>query len=521
MNRRDWLKLSGAAALAAPSFAEAAEPGAAEAIDAIVQPFLEAFGIPGLAVAVVRPDSPPLVRGYGVRSLGRPEPVGPHTQFAIASNTKAFLGAALALLVDEGRIGWEDPVVRHLPEFRMSDPAITGMMTVRDLLVHRSGLALGAGDLMMFPLTDHTAQDVLKGLPYLPMARGFRAGYAYDNTLYVIAGMLLERVSGRSWAQFITERLFVPLGMSDAAPLPSMARSSDHAGRHARLGPPVRGLGALEVVSPEESDVIAPAGGIQLSAAGAVPWLQAQLGRGVTPGGKRIWSEAQSAEMWSAQTINGSGPGPGQDRPERAVIQGYALGWGVADYRGRRMLSHSGGLKGQITRTSLLPEQETGLVVYSNSEEEAAISALRYALADHLLGESGFSWVTSAQNKIAGMRREVLAAVGTGEFTPPPGAPSLPLDRFVGRYRDPWYGDVVVAARGAGLSIDFTHTPAFKSRLEPFGPDAFRTRFARGYEDAVVCFAVRDGKVAGVTMRALSPIADFSFDFHDLNFTPV
>ena len=526
-NRREaLLAMSGGALLATSS--AGAEPAltpkapGVEGIDEIVVGFMRAFEIPGIGIAVVSPDQPVFLKGYGVRTLGQAAPVDIHTQFAIASNSKAFLTACLALLVDDGKLGWEDPVVKHLPEFRMYDPCVTTMMTVRDLLVHRSGLPLGAGDLLQFPVTDRTAEDVLHALPYFKPARGFRAGYAYDNCLYIVAGILLKRVSGLGWDEFVSQRIFQPLGMRDAVSNSTLLRGENHVGRHARLGPPVIGMGRLEVVNPVETPVIGPAGGVNISVAEIVPWLQVQLGKGALLDGKRLWSEKQSAEMWKPQTLVSSGPGPTADEPQLSVMQGYALGWGVADYRGRRMLSHSGGLIGQITFTTLLPEQGLGFVVYSNTQDGDAITGLRYALLDQLLDAPPHDWIGATRRRIAEQSAKVIKAVGSGDFTPPPGHPSLPLAAYVGRYRDPWYGDVVVTLKGGGLAIDFTHTPAFKSLLEPFGPDAFRTRFARGAgEDAVVSFEVQEGRVSGASMRALSPIADFSFDFQDLSFSRV
>jgi CubicO group peptidase (beta-lactamase class C family) len=522
MNRRDWLKLSAAAGTAAAFGAAGSARAAEPEIDAIVARFMAEFEIPGVGVAIVRPGQPAFTRGYGVRVLGRPDPVDIHTQFAIASNSKAFLTACLAMLVDEGRLDWDEPVTRYLPEFRMYDPAVTRMMTVRDLLVHRSGLPLGAGDLMQFPSGSHTAEDILKALPYFKPAIGFRAGYAYDNSLYIIAGVLLHRVSGLTWDQFVSKRIFEPLGMDGAVSNPTLVRSPNHTGRHARLGPPVIGMGRLQVVPPDETAIIGPAGGVNVSVAGIVPWLQVQLGHGRTPDGRRLWSEAQCDQLWKPQTIVASGPGPTADEPQRAVIQGYALGWGVADYRGRRALSHAGGLVGQITRTTLLPEQGIGFVVYTNTFDDQPVSGLRYAVMDHLLAAPAHDWVAVTRGNIKDQEAKALAVIGDGDFKVPPGAASLPLDRYVGRYRDPWYGDVVVARRGGGLAIDFTPTPVFKSALEPFGPDAFRTRFPRGAgEDAVVHFQVRGGAVTGVTMTPLSPLADFSYDFQDLAFVPV
>ena len=528
IRRRSLLAgLAGGAALAAGPGISRAHPhqpasGSAESLDSIVEGFMRAFEIPGVGVAIVRPDAPPLIKTWGVRTLGQAARVGPHTQFAIASNSKAFLSACLAILVDEGKLGWDDPVVDHLPEFEMHDPAITAMMTVRDLLVHRSGLPLGAGDLLIFPRTDREADDVLRALKHFRPATGFRAGYAYDNTLYIVAGVLLQRVSGLGWDAFVQQRIFTPLGMRDAVSNPTLVRGDDHAGRHARLGPPTRGIGELVVVPANEGAVIGPAGGINASLTDIVPWLTVQLSGGALPDGARLWSAAQSAEMWKPQTLIGSGPGPTAAAPQRSVMSGYALGWGVADYRGRRMLSHSGGLAGLITRTTLLPDQGIGFVVFTNTEDSDPVSGLRYAIMDHLLEVPDFDWLGHTRRTIDETVGQVSALLGSGDFPTPSGGPSLPLERYAGLYRDPWYGDIRIARSGASLTIDFLPTPAFKSVLEPFGVDAFRTRFPRGAgEDAVLSFAIEQGAVTGVTMKALSPIADFSFDFHDLAFRPI
>ncbi|RYY27340.1 MAG: serine hydrolase [Sphingomonadales bacterium] len=484
--------------------------------------FMRAFEIPGLAIAIVRPDGDALLETFGVRALGEEAPVDIHTQFAIASNSKAFLAACIAMEVDRGALGWDDPVVKHLPDFRMSDPAITAMMTVRDLLVHRSGLPLGAGDLMLVRQGDFTAEQVMAALPHFVPEAGFRAGYAYDNCLYIVAGLLLERVTGVAWNDYVPERIFGPLGMTGAAPNPSLATGGNRAGRHARLGPPVIGMGPIERITPHESDVNGPAGGIHASIANIVPWLQAQLNKGRLLDGERLWSEAQADQMWKPQTIIASGPGPTVEAPQRAVLESYALGWGVNDYRGQRMLTHAGQLAGQTSRIALLPDAGFGLAVFINASASDALSALRYALLDLLLAADPFDWLAAANNTINGLHAQVQAMVGDGEMPVPEGVFSLSITQYAGRYRDPWYGDIDVTHVDGALHIRFVPTAAFASPLEPFGDDAFRTRFPRGTgEDAVVHFAVADARVTGVTMQALSPLADFSFDYQHLAFVPV
>lgn len=524
VSRRQALMLSAGsvAALAVPGWAWAAPADLDEAaIDAIVKPFMTAFETPGLAVAIVRPGQAPFVKGYGVRTLGKPGLVDAHTRFGIASHSKAFTAAALALLVDAGRIGWEDPVVKHLPEFRMYDPAVTQMMTVRDLLVHRSGLPLGAGDLMFFPASSHVAGDVLKALPYLKPVRGFRAGYDYDNILYLVAGVLIERVSGMTWDKFVAARLIAPLGMDDAVPSRGDLKTDNVAGRHARLGPPVRGIGKLEVIQADEGPMVDAAGGINASVTDMAKWLQVQLAQGKMADGSPLWSPAQAKEMWTPQTITASSDGPTADNPTRPILQTYALGWFVQDYRGLRMIQHSGGLSGQVTYTGLLPSRGIGVSVFTNVEEGVS-SAVRNAILDALIGAPPFDWVGSYGARVKSGQEAALAAVSGGIDKAPDGKASLPLKAYAGRYRDPWYGDVVVSEKSGKLSIDFVPTPVFKSGLDPWGPDSFRTRFAKDAgEDAVVRFVVKDGAVAGMTMKPLSPLADFSYDFQHLDFTPV
>ena len=259
------------------------------------------------------------------------------------------------------------------------------------------------------------------------------------------------------------------------------------------------------------------AAGLHTSARDIVPWLQTQLGKGQMPNGQRLWSEAQNNELWAPQVITGSGPGATPELPTRSVLTGYAAGWFVQDYRGRRLLHHSGGLSGQITYTGFFPESGHAFAVFTNTED-GAVGGLRNAIVDHLIAAPAYDWAGTTRTRIDRQRTEALGAAG-GDFNRvPEGGPSLPLAAYAGRYRDPWYGDLVVTERRGALHVDFTRTRAFKSALEPFGPDTYRTRFPRGAgEDAVITFVVENGRATRLRLRALSPFADFSYDFHDLN----
>jgi CubicO group peptidase (beta-lactamase class C family) len=522
---RRGLLLSGAgaglaSALPAPALARRA-PDALDDFDAVAAAFLAEFGTPGVGVGVVRPGKPDFMRGYGVRTLGKPERIDPDTLFAVASNTKAMTSAGLAVLVDQGKLGWDDLVTQHLPEFQMYDPETTRVMTVRDLLTHRSGLPLGAGDLMIWPGTTHTRAEVVHGLRYLKPVRGFRVGYDYDNVLYVTAGVMIERITGMSWEDYITSTILRPSGMATAVAAPSLVDNPNQSGRHTRLGGPVYGMGEMTVVPRQETDSFAPAGGVQAGVRDMLSWLKVQLARGKAADGHAIFSQAQADAMWAPQTIISNSAGPTPQEPGRPIFNTYALGWNVFDYRGERVVGHSGGMNGQITYTAMIPARGVALTVLTNAEERGVNTGLRNSLLDRMMGAS-FDWLSYYKASDRRSRAEAMDTLAHDRTHRPDGGPTLPLDGYVGTYRDPWYGDMTISREGAGLHIRMIKTPAFEGPLEHWGGDVFLTRFADPkVENAFVTFRVANARVAEVTMKASSPLADFSYDFHHLDFTPV
>ena len=239
--------------------------------------------MPGVTVAIVENGQPTLAKGWGVREIGTDKPVNADTIFATGSTGKAFTAAALAVLVDQGKIKWDDKVIDHMPYFRMYDPWVTREMTIRDLLVHRSGLGLGAGDLLFVPNSDRSRKEITQALQHIKPATSFRSAYAYDNILYITAGQLIHEVSGMTWEQFMQRHIFQPLGMNNSTASQSqLAASPNRAEPHARIDGPIRGLGT-QVKLGAEADLApaaAPAGGLAISANDMTKWLQAQLGRG-------------------------------------------------------------------------------------------------------------------------------------------------------------------------------------------------------------------------------------------------
>ena len=481
------------------------------------------FDVPGIAVAIVKDGNVVLARGYGVRKQGESAPVTAQTLFRIASNTKAFTTAALAMLVDEGKIRWDDPVIDHLPGFQLYDPYVTREMTIRDLLTHRSGLGLGAGDLMFFPPGNLGRDEIIRRLRFIKPATSFRSAYAYDNLLYIVAGQLIPAVTGKSWDSFVRDRIFIPLGMTNTfTDVAALRNGKDVATPHNALS------GKLEALPQEDMDSSAPAGAIITCVADLAKWMTVQLNGGAY-GNARLFSAAQATEMWSAQTILPIEELPGDSPAAFAATQpnfrAYGLGWGLRDYRGKKLVGHTGGLSGYVSQTSLIPELKLGIVVLTNQEVGAAFSAITNTVLDRYLGVPDTDWVAAYAARLKKQQAEGEAAVkkAAGQRNPNT-KPALPLASYAGRYRDAWYGDMRIEEHAGKLGIYFTHTPDLAGDLEHWQYDTFVARWKNRTldADAYVTFTLKpDGTIDEVRMKAVSPLTDFSFDFQDLLFRPV
>jgi len=517
-------RLFAAACLAmAPSAVALAAPP--PGLDSYVNAMLKAFGAPGLSLAIVEDGRVSVAKGYGVRTLGTDEKVDAHSAFPIGSETKAFTSAALAILVDRGRLAWNDRVVDHLPGFQMYDPYATQHMTIRDLLTHRSGLGLGEGDLLIIPRTNRSRADIVHALRYLKPATGFRESFAYDNILYIVAGVLVETVSGQSWEEFVTRNIFMPAGMKDAHP--DYDETAPNAvSLHARVGGAVRGMGAETVLKQPLQGVMAPAGGINASALDMAAWMNIQLGQGALPDGRHLFSAAQSKEMWRPVVVVPPEEFrlPAELAGMQPQLQDYALGWFVDDYHGHVVLEHAGGVLGGIALQFLIPDKNVGVSVAVNSEDNGARRAVMFHLLDYYLGLPETDWASRLKIALAGRLRDALAVLrSTPEQTATGAPPSLPLARYAGSYVDPWYGPMTVGQTEAGrLVISLERTPGMSGVLEPVSGDRFRASWADNtIESAYVDFRTAGGTVASVSMRAISPLADFSFDYQDLAFLPL
>ncbi len=498
-----------------PSEAAPALPMTPQAIDDTVARAMQAFQVPGMAVGIVKDGKLIFAKGYGVRELGKPGRVDTDTLFQIGSNTKAITAAALSILVDEGKLRWDDKVIDLLPQFRMYDPYVTREFTVQDLLTHRSGLGAGAGDLMFYPETDITRDELIHGLRYLKPVSSFRSEYAYDNLMYAVAGQIIPAVTGQSWEDFVTKRIFTPLKMSGCVPRYDLI--TDHSNVAA---PHVVTGGRLQTVPVVLMEADGPAGTVNCNISGMAKWLETQLAHGVAPGGQRLFSADRSADMWTVTTPTPLNPL--LSGLYGSHFAGYGFGWELSDTRGYKRVAHNGGVLGTVTWVSMIPELNLGVVVLTNQQSDAAMEAVGGQILDAYLGGEHRDWVAIAQSIMAKRNADAKSIEDSvAKIAAKAAPPALPLDAYAGTYRDPWRGEATVRRVGKALVLKFSRTKSLEGPLTPYQGNIFIVRWKdRNLNaDAFVRFEQGvDGKASGITMQSISPATDFSFDFQDLDF---
>jgi CubicO group peptidase (beta-lactamase class C family) len=341
----------------------------------------------------------------------------------------------------------------------------------------------------------------------------------YDNVLYLVAGELIESVSGQSWEEFVSSRILQKVGMRDSSVRHSPAGASRNvAATHAPVD------GHVRPIAPFESDNTNPAGGINSSADDMARWLRVQLSGGMLADGSRLFSTATARQLTGIVTPIPVNDPPPELSPLRTTFHGYALGLDIRDYRGRKLVTHTGGLPGYVSRVAMIPDISLGVAVLTNQESGAAFDAIAFHILDHYLSAPAFDWIDGFQ-KVLTRTRESTAAIERSATATRDAAskPSLPLAKYAGTYRDAWYGDIDIVEQGGRLSMRFTHTPVLTGDLEHWQHDTFIVRWKDRElrADAYVTFALNpDGSIDQAKMRAVSPDTDFSFDFQDLLLEP-
>jgi CubicO group peptidase (beta-lactamase class C family) len=500
----------------ANSFAQITE----QEVDDLVNRTLTTFNVPGIAVAIVKDEKVVLAKGYGVKSILTNEKVDANTLYAIASNSKAFTSAALAILIDEGKVKWDDKVITYLPNFKMYNDYVTNEFTIRDLLTHRSGLGLGAGDLMFLPYgSDFTAQDAIQSLQYLKPVSAFRTKYDYDNLLYIVAGEVINKVSGVSWCEFIETRIMKPLDMKNSAA--SFVRLRDTSNV---IVPHVPIDGKLKVTSRRKNQVKDPAGGIYSSVNDMSKWMIMQLNNGKYGAeNQQLFSEKEHNEMWNPQTIEHTTTKP----PYNTHFKSYGLGWHLTDVKGYKQVDHTGGLEGIVTQVTLIPELNLGIVVLTNQQSGLAFSAISNTIKDSYLGIKSEDYVTiyrSQEKTKAESADKVTDEVWTMVAKNKKDNVKIDINNYAGTYNDNWFGEIVISEIKGKLFFASKRSPRLSGELFHYKDKNLVVKWDNAYfhADAHLFFEFDTaGKAATIKMKPISKLTDFSYDFQDLDFKRV
>ena len=448
---------------------------------------LSAWNIPGAAVAIIQGDEE-FTRGFGVREAGNSGNVDADTIFAIGSTSKAFTSALIGMLVDEGKLGWDDPVVKHLPDFELYDPWITQNVTVRDLLCHRLGLERAQ---RLYYHQGYTQRDLMHRMKYLRPTAGFRTQFQYANQQFGVAGLLIDAVTGQTWDDFITSRLFQPLGMTRSV------SGYDRIGDFANVALPhavldetypagVRFLGQPESI-PWYKLSHEPAGSIHTSANDLARWLRALLTNGAPVLQPAAFNEITSPQMLMQDLMN-SELAPLYVLQPATRFWTYGLGWWVMDYHGEKVLMHGGQMPGFNSAVAFFPERKMGLAVAVNVHQTLAHAALFYTISDILLEKQGRDWSSEFQMVAQGYMAEVKS--GVDQFLLGREHVSLSaqkLDNYAGTFSNDLFGEMLVTVEGNSLRLAYG---SLHASLEPFKANTFIAHWnLKGLQDdSIIAF---------------------------------
>jgi len=486
-------------------------------VDSLMKSALAELEIAGAAIAIVKDGKVVIQKGYGTRDIDAPSPVNEYTNFQIASTSKAFTVAALAILVEEGKVTWEDKVKDHIPEFKMYNDYVTENMNIADLLTHRSGLGLGVGDLMFFPDGgDFDAKDVVKVFQYFKPVSAFRTQFDYDNLLYIVAGEVIHRVSGQPFGTFVEKRILMPLGMNRSkVDKKAMLKDENTAGPHSLIANKVKRINFFE------NSESAAAGGIYSNVADMTKWMSVQLNRGKYGRNldSALFSAANSKRMWTIHTPLSAE----ESKRYKSHFLGYGLGWFLTDKNGCMVVSHSGYVPGMHSEVILVPDLNLGITILNNSDHSggALNHAVTNAILDKYLGLSELKWVDMGVNFLAQNKgKDDEATTKVWAKVDSLKKQKVDIQKYIGSYSDRWFGEVQVYLKDKELRIRSVRSPKLNGAMHLYEKDIFAIRW--DYQDmncdALATFTLnKEGKAESIKMKGISPNIDFSFDFQDLD----
>jgi CubicO group peptidase (beta-lactamase class C family) len=444
-------------------------PGPIETVDAWMRQAMERLHIPGIAVAVVKEGQIVMLKGYGLRDVSHASlPVTEQTLFAIGSCSKAFTAFALGQLADEGQLAWDDPVIKHIPEFRLSDIYATHHLTVKDLVAHRTGYP--RHDFVWYGSTEPRV-EILKRLPYLAPQNGLREQFQYNNLMYTVAGLVVERITGQSWEEVVQKQIFDPIGMNHANfSVDASQKSADfalpHSERDSQVTPiPFRNL-----------CIVGPAGSINASVADMAKWVQLQLAEGVW-GGKPL---VRKETLQNMHRVHMPLEYPGFE--ETPYVFGYGLGWMTGLHQGHYTVTHGGGIDGFICSVALFPKEKVGVVVLTNSDRHGLLPTYAaYAIADLFMGKEEGKWLARVEER----EKQIKEALKQDETTPAGNTMLRPLGDYLGEFEHPGCGTVRIFEENDGLHASLNGN---SYRLNHKCYDHFFSEYSEVLEYKINCF---------------------------------
>ncbi len=479
-------------------------------IDAYMSQAIKDWNIPGAAIAIVKDGEVILEKGYGVKSVNTNEPVDKNTLFAIASNSKAYTSAALAQLVDAGKLSWDDKVKKHLPYFELYNDCVSEDMTIRDLLSHRSGLKTFSGDLLWYG-TDYSREEVIRRAKFLKPTYDFRSHYGYQNIMFITAGEVVAAVSGMSWDEYIQKNFLDKLGMgSTLTSITAFDKKTNKSEPHNEI------KGANEVIDWVNWDNIGGAGALITSAHDATQWIKLQLNKGSLEN-EKFWEEDQSNTMWTIHTPKKLSNWHRKNFPSKH-FSGYGLGWDLFDYHGKLIVNHGGGYDGFISQTILVPEENFGFIVMTNNNNSLSY-AMMYQVLDLFFAPEDMDkkdWgAMFLEYKKQGLVDAEANEKKIKEERKTDTKPSLNIPSYAGYYEDEMYGGLTIVDREGILYFSFDHTPLFKGTIEHWQDDTFRLHWSTKMmlPKGMANFNVNEGKVVDLIIDVPNPDFDFT-EFH-------
>lgn len=482
-----------------------------KALDEYIRKSMEEWRIPGLSIAIVKNDTIIYSKGFGVRDINKDDPVDEHTLFAIASNTKAFTSSALAVLVDQGKIRWDDRVKEYLPWFELYDPYVSDEMRIRDLLCHRSGLKTFSGDLVWYG-TEYSREEVIRKAKFLEPTFGFRNGYGYSNIMFLTAGEIIPVVEKQSWDEFLKKTFFDPLSMTETTTTIRGLESVDNVARPHWVGSESEKTITIPYVN---WDNIGPAGAIMSNVHDMSRWIRFQLNDGKW-NDQQIISEQNIWEMRKIQNFQGMNRNTGKYKPAWH-FRGYGMGWGVRDYHGIIVIGHGGGADGMISEVTMVPEESFGFVILTNSNNYLPSALSQYILDRYFKAEvtdwSRLYLDSFMANKEEDQKNEAEFLSKKVNGT----KPSLSLEQYAGIYGGEMYGDAEVRLKNNLLVVNFLPTPIFSGVLTHWHYDIFRIKLTDvpSLPEGTVQFIIGpDGKIEEMKIDIPNP----DFDFTELEF---